>query len=169
LIQVYTGDGKGKTTAALGLALRAAGHGMKVCIVQFMKGRVNYGELRSIEKLDGVEIHQFGRPEFVDKENPHPEDIRGAEEGMAFAERAAESGKWDVLILDELNVALDFHLLDMNRVLDFLHGVPDSLEVVITGRYAPDEIVQLADLVTEMRCIKHPYEKGIKARKGVEF
>lgn len=169
LIQVYTGLGKGKTTAALGLALRAAGHGLKVHIVQFMKGWPNYGELVSIQKLPNVTIRQFGRPEFVDKDNPDPEDIRHAQEALAHARRVMLSGECDILVLDEINVALDFGLIELSDVLSLLDEKPEKVELVLTGRNAPLEIVKRADLVTEMLLIKHPYYEVLKARRGIEY
>ncbi|HTY08418.1 MAG TPA: cob(I)yrinic acid a,c-diamide adenosyltransferase [Candidatus Edwardsbacteria bacterium] len=167
-IQVYTGNGKGKTTAALGLALRAAGQGKKVRIVQFMKGKTNYGELRSAKKA-GITIRQFGRPDFVDKKNPDPLDFRGAQQGLAFAYGIMKSGRCDLLVLDELNVALDFKLVGLKQVLTLIAKKPAGLELVITGRYAPRALLRRADLVTEMREVKHYYSKGVMARKGIEY
>ncbi|MRR09423.1 cob(I)yrinic acid a,c-diamide adenosyltransferase, partial [bacterium] len=114
MVQVYTGNGKGKTTAALGLAMRAAGQGRKVLVVQFMKGKTNYGELRSAKKL-GISVRQFGRPDFVDKKNPHPEDFRGAQQALAFALASMERRRCDILVLDELNVALFFDLVTVGQ------------------------------------------------------
>jgi len=169
LIQVYTGPGKGKTTAALGLALRAAGHGLRVHIVQFLKGWPHYGELVSIQKLPNVTIRQFGRPEFVDRKNPEPEDIRQAQEALEHARQAMLSGDYDIIILDEINVALDFGLIALSDALSLLKEKPERVELVLTGRNAPLEIVRRADLVTEMLDIKHPYYEGIKGRQGIEF
>ncbi len=169
LVQVYTGSGKGKTTAALGLALRAAGHGFKTYIIQFMKGWPDYGELFSIECLPTVSLRQFGRAEFVDKENPDPEDVRMAHDALRHAAEAMESDEYDILILDEINVALDFGLLALEEALRLLDAKPPTLELVLTGRNAPPEIIQRADLVTEMLAIKHPFAKGVEARKGIEY
>lgn len=169
MVQVYTGEGKGKTTAALGLALRAAGQKKKVCMIQFMKGKVNYGELRSAKKLPGFTIKQFGRPTFVDKNNPAPADIKGAREGLAFAAKATNSGKYDIVILDELNVALDFNLVPLDAVVELISSKPEKMELVITGRYARPEIIALADLVSEIKEVKHYYKQGLQARKGIEF
>lgn len=169
LIQVYTGNGKGKTTAALGLAMRAAGHGLKVHIVQFMKGWPNYGELASVEKLPNVTIRQFGRPEFVDKKHPHPEDIHQAKEALKHAREAMLSGEYDILVLDEVNVALDFGLIELSDLLSLLKQKPEGVELVLTGRNAHPALIKRADLVTEMLDIKHPYHKGIKGRKGIEY
>jgi len=169
MIQVYTGEGKGKTTAAFGLALRALGNGKKVVIVQFMKGRKDVGELKMGAKLQGLEIHQFGRPEFVDPMNPLPIDFELAKEGLKFAQRALKEKKPDLLILDEVNVALKFGLLKTADVLALLKSAPKNMEIVLTGRGAPKEIIEKADLVTEMKEVTHPFESGVPAREGVEF
>lgn len=168
MIHIYTGNGKGKTTAALGLGLRAAGHGRRVLMVQFMKGRTNYGELESARRIPGFTIVQFGRPDFVDKSNPDPRDIQGAEEAMAYALEAAKRRRCEVMILDELNVALDFGLVKFDRVKELIDSKPEDMELVITGRNASEALIELADLVTEMREIKHYYSKGVQARKGIE-
>jgi cob(I)alamin adenosyltransferase len=169
MIQVYTGNGKGKTTASLGLALRASGQKKKVMMIQFMKGKVNYGELKSAKLLPGFTIKQFGRPTFVDKKNPAPADIKGAQEALDFAAKTIGSGKYDIIILDELNVALDFKLIPLDEVLLMLAWVPRDLELVITGRNAHPKVVKLADLVSEVREVKHYYQQGVQARGGIEF
>jgi cob(I)alamin adenosyltransferase len=168
MIHVYTGDGKGKTTAALGLGMRAAGHGKKVLMVQFMKGRTNYGELESAKKLPGFSIVQFGRPDFVDKTNPDPRDVEGAREALSYSAEAAKLRSCDVLILDELNVALDFGLVTLSEVKNLLAARPEGMEIVLTGRNAPPEIIEMANLVTEMREVKHYYRNGVQAREGIE-
>jgi cob(I)alamin adenosyltransferase len=169
LIQVYTGLGKGKTTAALGLALRAAGQSLKVYIIQFMKGWSNYGELVSVKKLPSITLRQFGRPEFVDKDHPDPEDIRQAHQALEHARQVILGGQYDVVILDEINVALDFGLISLGEVLSLLDAKPEKVELVLTGRYAHPEVVKRADLVTEMLDIKHPYAEGITGRRGIEY
>ncbi|MBI4725670.1 cob(I)yrinic acid a,c-diamide adenosyltransferase [candidate division TA06 bacterium] len=169
MIQVYTGNGKGKTTAALGLAMRASGRKKKILMIQFMKGKVNYGELRSARLLPGFTIKQFGRPSFVDKKNPAPADIKGAQEALDFAAKAIGSRKHDIIILDELNVALDFNLAPLDEVLALVSKIPKNLELVITGRHAPKALIRLADLVSEVKEIKHYYQQGAQARKGIEF
>jgi cob(I)alamin adenosyltransferase len=169
LIQVYTGNGKGKTTAALGLALRAAGHGLKTCIVQFMKGRSYYGELGSVEKIPDITLRQFGRPDFVHKDRLDTEDIRQAEQALKHARQVMERGDYDLLVLDEINVALDFGLIGLEELLDLLENKPPQVELILTGRNAHPEIIRRAHLVTEMREIKHPYAKGIRGRKGIEY
>jgi cob(I)alamin adenosyltransferase len=170
MIHVYTGDGKGKTTAALGLCFRAAGHGKKSVIFFFMKGFIDYGELGAAEKMGGLmEVVQCGRASFVDKENPDPIDVEMAQEGFAKARKAIESGDYDIVVLDELNVALDFKLIPLEEVLELIDALPEGLELVITGRYAKPEVIERADLVTEMREIKHYYRNGVQAREGIEF
>jgi len=169
LVQVYTGDGKGKTTAALGLALRAAGQGLKVYIIQFMKGWPFYGELEAVKHIPNLTLRQFGRPDFVDKANPDPTDIRLAQEALDHARQVVMAGEHDVVVLDEINVALDFGLIPLADVLELIADRPPHVELVLTGRYAPREIIARADLVTEMLQIKHPYTQGVEARKGIEF
>lgn len=169
LIQVYTGKGKGKTCAALGLAMRAAGHGLNVHIVQFMKGWPHYGELRSVERLPNITIRQFGRPGFVDRENPDPEDVRLAQEALEHGRRAMLSGDYDIVVLDEVNVALEFGLVQLSDVLSLMEEKPEKVELVLTGRGAHPEVIKRADLVTEMLDIKHPYYEGVKARRGIEY
>ena len=168
LIQVYTGDGKGKTTAALGLALRAYGRGLRTVIIQFMK-KGDYGEVRAIEHIDGISIEQYGLPSFVVKGKEKPEDYEAAERGLARAVEVMENRECDILILDELNITLYFGLLRIDDVVEALHKKPEEMEIVITGRSVPREIADIADLITEMKMIRHPYEKGIGAREGIEF
>jgi len=168
LIQVYTGDGKGKTTAALGLALRAAGRDMKVLIVQFMK-KWDYGELHSVKLIPNITLETFGTKEFIYKGKAKKVDYEEAEKAFSFGIEGMQSGNYDIVIFDELNMALYYELLDLKEVIEKIKGKPDKVEVVITGRRAPQEIIEIADLVTEMREIKHPYQKGVEARRGIEF
>jgi len=167
-IHVYTGPGKGKTTAALGLGLRAAGAGFNVFMIQFMKGR-RYSELDAVEKLKNFSIVQHGRDEFVSKENPEQVDIDLAQKGFEHAKEIVKKGNYDMVILDEINVAIDYNLIFVKDVLKLIEEKPEKLELVFTGRYAHPEIVLYADLVTEMLEIKHPYQHGVEARKGVDF
>jgi len=169
MIHVYTGDGKGKTTSSLGLGLRAAGHGFKVYMIQFMKGQINYGELETTKLIPNFEIRQFGRPDFVDKSNPAEIDIQLAKEGLEHAKEIVGAGEVDMLILDEVNVAVEWGLFSYREVLELIKNKPDKMELVLTGRHAPREFIELADTVTEMKEIKHPFMKGILGRKGVEY
>jgi cob(I)alamin adenosyltransferase len=169
MIQVYTGNGKGKTTAALGLALRACGHGRKVAMIQFMKGDIEYGEVKIAPKIPGFELHQFGLPTFVKKGAPSEEDLRLAREGFDFTRKIIADGNHDLVILDEINVAVDYGLIPLNDLSSLLDSVPDKMEIVLTGRYAHEKIIARADLVTEMREIEHPYQKGVEAREGIEY
>ncbi len=167
-VQIYTGNGKGKTTAALGLALRAAGNEMNVFIGQFMKGQ-DYGELKAAARLEPfVTIEQFGQPTFVHVDKASEEDIRLAQEGLARCREAMTSDRYDIVILDEVNVAIFFKLVTTEQVLELIEQKPEQVELVLTGRYAPEELVNKADLVTEMREIKHYYAQGVVARKGIE-
>lgn len=166
-IQIYTGDGKGKTTAALGLAMRAVGHGLKIAFIQFMK-KWEYGELKSARKL-GIEIRQFGIRKFVKKGRPPKKAFEEAEEGMKFAKSVVMSGKYDIVVLDEINTAVDFGLVQKSEALKLIEERPEHVELVLTGRGAPDEFIKIADLVTEMREVKHPFRKGVMARRGIEY
>jgi len=169
LVQVYTGDGKGKTSAAFGLALRAIGRGLKVYIIQFIKGGFDYGELYVIDKLPNIELKAFGRGTFVTEKPPKKEDIEHAEDAFQLAKKIVESGEYDVVVLDEINVALNLKLISIENVLELIKNKPKHVELVLTGRYASNEIIEAADLVTEMKEIKHPYNKGFQARKGIEY
>lgn len=169
LVRIYTGTGKGKTTAAMGQAMRAAGHGLKVYIVQFMKGWPHYGELDTVGRHPNVAIKQFGRPDFVDKENPEPVDIRMAQEALDHGREIVMSGEYDLVILDEVNVALEWKLVELGDLLSLMDQKPPGVELILTGRYAHPEIIAKADLVTEMREIKHPYQQGLRSRRGIDY
>ena len=169
LIQVYTGDGKGKTTASLGLAFRACGHGFKVCMVQFMKNSADYGEVKAAAYLPGFELIQVGRHDFVDLADPAPVDVKLAADGWAKAKDIIDSGAYDIVILDELNVAMSCGLVSAAEVAAFLTAKQRRVEVILTGRYAPAEIIAAAHLVTDMQCVKHPYDNGVEARQGIDY
>lgn len=169
LVQLYTGNGKGKTSAALGLGLRAAGHGFEVYMIQFMKGQINYGELEAVKHIPNFTIQQFGRPDFVDKANPAPEDIKYAKEALERARELIKVGSVDFLILDEVNVAIDFGLISEKEVIALIKSRPPHMELILTGRYAPPSLIEIADLVSEIKEVKHPYQQGVAARKGVEM
>lgn len=168
-IHVYTGNGKGKTSAALGLALRAAGHGLKTYFGQFLKGQ-DYGELAAVRKLSPlITIEQFGRKGFIHvTENPDEEDIQRAQQGLRKCSRMMKSLEYRIIVLDEINVAVHFNLFPEKKILEFLDEKPDEVELILTGRYAPESFIERADLVTEMKEIKHYYKKGIQARLGIE-
>jgi len=168
-IQVYTGSGKGKTTAALGLALRAAGHKQRVYIGQFLKGQM-YGELLSAKLLSPyITIEQFGRKGFIHvTKDPDKEDIQKAKRGLKKCLEVMLSLKYRIIVLDEINVAVYFNLLKEKEILEFLDQKPEGVEIILTGRYAPAVFLKRADLVTEMKEKKHYYKKGVKAREGIE-
>ncbi|RKY54900.1 MAG: cob(I)yrinic acid a,c-diamide adenosyltransferase [Candidatus Neomarinimicrobiota bacterium] len=166
-VQVYTGDGKGKTTAAIGLALRACGAGLHIFIGQFVKGQI-CSEIKAInENLDKITIKQYGRKGFI-KSKPEKEDIEMAKKGLLEVSNALKSGKYDVVILDEANIAIYFKLFNVEELLKVIKEKPDDVELVITGRKADPKIIEAADLVTEMKEIKHYYKKGVRARPGIE-
>ena len=168
-IQVYTGDGKGKTTAALGLALRAAGAGLKVFIAQFAKGR-EFSELKALKRLgDVITVKQYGRPGFIVDGQPGEEDIACARGGLSEMKNIIQSGDCDLVILDEVNIAVYFGLFSAANLLDVINSKPDHVELVITGRKADPLILERADLVTEMCEVKHYLNRNVKARRGIEF
>ncbi|MFH1976207.1 MAG: cob(I)yrinic acid a,c-diamide adenosyltransferase [Pseudomonadota bacterium] len=166
-VQVYTGNGKGKTTVALGLALRAAGAGLKVYLAQFVKG-MEYSELKALKNLSGsIVVKQYGRDCFIYRQ-PEEEDRRLAQEGLKDVYNVMCSGQYHLVILDEANIATYYNLFSVDDLLDFIRAKPEEVELVITGRRADPRVVAEADLVTEMREIKHYYQKGVKAREGIE-
>ena len=169
LVHVYTGSGKGKTTAALGLALRACGHGWRVRMVCFMKGDPNYGEVLISKTIPNFELIQSGLPTFVKKGEPSEEDLRLAREGFDLAKRTIQEDTIDLLILDEINVAVDYGLLSLEEVVELVESKPKSMELVLTGRYAHPELVKMADVVSEMLEIKHPYQQGMQGREGIDY
>ena len=169
LVLVHTGNGKGKTTAAFGQALRAVGQGLRVCVIQFMKGR-KYGEFLAAERyLPNLTIHLSGLDSFVMRDKPAPVDIELARKGLDMAREAVSSGNYDMVILDEINVAVDFKLIPLEEVINLIRNKPAAFDLVLTGRYAAPEIMELADTVSEVREIKHHYNAGIKDRAGIEY
>jgi cob(I)alamin adenosyltransferase len=167
LVQIYTGCGKGKTTAALGLALRAVGAGLKVYMLQFIKGK-SYSELKALKSIKNIKIDQCGRGCFI-KKKPSGIDISCARRGLIRAEKAIMSGDYDVVILDEANIALSIGLIDIKDTLNIIKAKPRNVELVLTGRRCPRSLLKRAHLVTDMREVKHPYQKGVKARRGIEY
>jgi len=166
-IQVYTGNGKGKTTAAFGLALRAVGAGLRVFIAQFVKNS-RYSEIKAIERLGGaVTLRQYGRGDFLNRK-PDAEDIRAAREGLKEVQQIMASGLYDVIILDEVNIATYYALFSVEDLLALMEARPDHVELVLTGRKADPRIIEAADLVTEMKEVKHYYRQGVEARVGIE-
>jgi len=169
LVQIFTGDGRGKTTAALGLVLRALGHGLRVYITVFMKGDYPYGEWETLAKLPNVNIARFGFRDFTDPAAIKPEEIEQAKQALAAAREAMLSGNYDLVVLDEVNVAVAFKLIELDEVVRLIQDKPSNVELILTGRHADTKLVQLADLVTECLKIKHPYDEGIMARPGLDY
>jgi cob(I)alamin adenosyltransferase len=169
LVQVYTGDGKGKTCTAMGMAVRALGRGWKVLAIQFLKPPDGSGETLFLKRAERFTAMQFGTADFVFRDRIGPEVRRIAEDGMAAAEQNVRNGEWDMVILDEILLAVDFGLIEADRVRSLMTDKPDSVELVLTGRNAPRILIESADLVSEVREIKHPCGLGVKARKGIEF
>ncbi len=165
-IQVYTGSGKGKTTAALGLALRASGAGYNIFIGQFIKG-MKYSELKTVADIKNIQLEQFGRNCFI-KGDPEPEDIRQARQGLERSAEILQAGNYQLVILDEATIALKYELFDLEELMEVINARAAGVEVVITGRDAPEKLIATADLVTEMKEIKHYYRQGVKARRGIE-
>lgn len=169
LLIIFTGNGKGKTTAALGMALRAAGHNMKVCFIQFIKGAWKSGETGALERFqDLIDFHILGRG-FTWKSEDLEKDRKKAMDAWHFAKEVIVSGKYDMIVLDELTYLCKYNFLNIENCIKTLVERPKELHIVITGRDAPSELIKAADLVTEMRLVKHPYDKGVKAQKGIEY
>ncbi len=166
-VQVYTGNGKGKTTAALGLALRASGCEKKIFIGQFMKGQ-KYSELNALAKIPCIDVEQFGLDKCIRKEEVTPEYVEKTKKALEYCKEKILSRKYDIVILDEINVSVWFGLAEEKDVLDIIDEKPAEVELVLTGRYASEAIIDKADLVTEMKCIKHYFDKGIPSREGIE-
>lgn len=169
LIQLYFGRGKGKTTAALGLGLRASGHGFKVNMIQFMKGNTKYGELNAIKGIENFEIHQFGRIDLIME--PEQIDIEEGKKALKYAEEIILSDEYDIVILDEIGVALEMHIIKIDDVMNLIEKKPEKVELILTGgQKIHPKIKERADLITEMKMIKHYFStKGIKARLGIEY
>ncbi len=170
LVQVYHGNGKGKSTAAFGLAFRAAGQGLMVCIIQFMKASVEEsGEAKAVASTGNIDLYRFGRS-FIEYPRPSSEEVaREVSEGLKFAEKAVTSGKYSLVILDEINVAIHLKVAEVEDVIRVVIAKNPEVEMVLTGRYPPVEIIDIADLVTEMKMVKHPFDRGVKARKGIDY
>lgn len=169
LVLIFTGNGKGKTTAALGAIMRALGHGLRVYIVFFMKGDYPYGEFNTLSRLHGVKVDNFGFRRFTDPSNIKPEEIEQAELALSAARKAMLGGDYDLVVLDEVNVAVAMKLIELDGVISLIKDKPEGVELILTGRYAGTELLELADLVTEMVKVKHPYDSGVPARKGIEY
>jgi len=169
MLEVYTGDGKGKTTAAFGLALRATGHGWSVLVVQFMKGNPEYGEVVAARGVKGLTVVQTGLATFVEKGNPSKEDLSEAARGVALAREALASDKYRLIILDEINVAVDYGLVRLEDALALVDACPQDVELVFTGRGAKRQVLERADLVSEVREVRHPYQKGFVNRVGIDY
>ncbi len=172
LVIVYTGGGKGKTSAALGLVLRAVGYNHKVCMVQFVKGSWHYGELDSAKRLaPEFEMITAGKGfvGILDDKSPREEHVKAANDTLMISREKIASGKFDVVILDEINYAIQLELLKLDDVIDLIKSKPAELDLVLTGNHAAKEVIELADLVTEMKEIKHPFKSGLKAKKGIDF
>ncbi|RNJ74820.1 MAG: cob(I)yrinic acid a,c-diamide adenosyltransferase [Nitrosopumilus sp. D6] len=172
LVIVYTGGGKGKTTAALGIALRAAGYGKKICMIQFIKGSWHYGEADSYKRLmPEFEILAAGEGfvGIIDDKSPREDHVRAAAEAARMSSERIKSGRYDIIILDEINYAVNLGLITANDVLGLIKSRPPGTDLILTGNHATDEVIEAADLVTEMREVKHPFKRGIKARKGIDF
>ncbi len=169
LVEVFTGNGRGKTSAALGVVLRALGHDLRVCVIHFMKGPFPYGEQKTLARLPNVTVEMFGRLSFVDPRNVEEEDRNEAKKALDAAREAVLSGKYDLIVLDEVNVASAWGLVDVEAVTRLIEDKPGEVALILTGRYADRKLVKLADLVTEMVEVKHPSDNGVQARPGFEY
>ncbi len=169
LVQIFTGDGKGKTSAALGVILRALGHGLRVYVAVFMKGDYPYGEWDALSRFPNVEIARFGFRAFTDPAKPKPEEIEQAKQALAAARQAMLSGRYDLVVLDEVNVAVAWKLIELDEMVRLIGDRPVNVELILTGRHAHTSLIEMADLVTECLKVKHPYDKGILAREGIDY
>lgn len=168
LVEVFTGDGRGKTSAALGTVIRALGHGLRVYIVFFMKGSFPYGEQKILAQFPNVTFATFGHKHFVDPTNVKEEEKAEAKKALEVARQAMLSGNYDIIVLDEVNVATAWKLIELDEVIELIKEKPKKVELILTGRYADPKLQELADLVTNMVKIKHPYDKGVLSRKGID-
>jgi cob(I)alamin adenosyltransferase len=168
-VQIFTGDGKGKTSAAIGAVIRALGHGLRVYIAFFMKGDYPYGERSILSQFPNVTMESFGTRGFVDPANIKPEEKEEAKRGLAAARKAMLNGSYDLVVLDEINLAVAWNLVELDDVVKLIEEKPEGVELILTGRRADSKLVKAADLVTEMLKIKHPYDEGVAARKGIEY
>ena len=169
IVQIFTGDGKGKTSAALGTVVRALGQGLKVCIVVFMKGHYPYSEWVFLSRVPDVRIERYGFETFVDPNNVKPEEKEEAAKALESSRKAMLGGEYDLVVLDEVNIAAAWKLVEVDEVIKLIQDKPQNVELILTGRNADIRLVQLADLVTECLNIKHPYDRGIMARKGIDY
>jgi cob(I)alamin adenosyltransferase len=169
LVQIFTGDGKGKTSAAIGAVIRALGHGLRVYVAFFMKGDHPSGERNILSQLPNVTMESFGAGGLVDPANIKPEEKEQAKRGLSAASKAMLSGNYDLVVLDELNLAVAWNLVELDEVLKLIDDKPEGVELILTGRRADSKLIKSADLVTEMLKIKHPYDNGVAARKGIEY
>ena len=170
LVSIFTGDGKGKTTAAIGTAVRAAGHGLRVFIVFFAKGnQFSNGEAKALSRLPNITIASYKHKGWIDKENITPEEKEQAQSALASAREAMHSGKYDLIVLDEINIVINYNMVSLDEMVNFINDKPANVELILTGRYAEPKLVQMADLVTEMLAVKHPYNSGVKARPGFDY
>lgn len=168
MIQIYTGNGKGKTTAALGLIARALGREKKICLIQFMKNNFEYGEIKFLSKQNNLDIFQFGTDQLIDPNNPAKIDFEEAEKAFQKCREVIASNEYDIIVIDEINVAVSWKLLPLEKQLELVE-IETAAEIIMTGRYADEKVIQKADLVTEMKEIKHYFNDGTPARKGIEF
>ena len=169
LVEIFTGNGRGKTSAALGVVLRALGHGLKAHIIYFMKGDYPYGERNTLALLPNVSFESYGHEHFIDPQDVKEEEREQARQALAAARGAISSGDFDLVVLDEVNLAVAWKLLEVEEVLKLIDERPQNVELILTGRHADERLIQKADLVTEMVEVKHPFRRGIKARKGIDY
>jgi cob(I)alamin adenosyltransferase len=169
LVEIFTGSGKGKTSAALGVVLRAAGQGLRAHIIYFLKGDYPYGERTMFALLPNATFESYGDVEFIDPNKVKDEDREQARQGLEAARRALASGNYDIVVLDEINIAVAWKLIGVEEVLQLIEEKPQNMELILTGRHADQRLIERADLVTDMVEIKHPFHKGIKARRGIDY